>query len=190
MPILAIAIAVVLRLDEPLLHKASERIDVREQLGAVWAVVGRSRPLRPAVLALVLGGALMMIIWEFHQLWLVDAVAPLAAYGPFMAALFLTDGLGGWLASRVTPGRSGTGMILGGALLTGATLLAAPLPLAVSLVLIPILIGALSMLRIVLCGILHDHVPSHVRASVMSGVSSLTWMLFTPAALVYGAIAA
>jgi hypothetical protein len=78
---------------------------------------------------------------------------------------------------------------LGGALLTGATVLAAPLPLAAALVLIPILIGTLSMLRIVLSGILHDHVPSQVRAGVLSGVSSLTWMLFTPAALVYGAMA-
>lgn len=57
-----------------------------------------------------------------------------------MAAVFLTDGIGGWLAGRVTPGRGETGMILGGALLTGATV--------------------------------------------------LTWMLFTPAALVYGATAA
>ena len=143
-PCSAVAIVVVPdRLEDLCLNRTLDQSASGEQFGAVWAVVCRSRALRRAIFALVIGGALMMIIWEFHQLWLVDAVAPVAAYGPFMAALFLTDGLGGWLAGRVTPGRRWSGMILGGALLAGATLLAAPLPLAAAVVLIPILIGAI-----------------------------------------------
>jgi len=74
------------------------------------------------------------------------------------------------------------------------TAAAAVLTVATSLIVVTIAQIVLALLMVA-CGIhvtrlLHDEIPSAVRAGVASGVSSVSWLVFLPIALCFGLIGA
>lgn len=187
-PLVLAAMVILTRFREPVLHRAADRIRLRDQLQLVWQAVGRARRVRAVVAFLVVNSALMTIFWEFHQLWLVNQTASLALYGPFVAALFVADGAGGWLAGRIAARRPVAVCAAAGVLLGGGALLIGDPPAGLSVVTIAAMLGASSLAAIVMSNLMHHRVSSNVRAGVFSGISSLSWVLFIPAALAFGGL--
>jgi hypothetical protein len=112
--------------------------------------------------------------------------APAALFGPYWAALVSTLGVGGYLKSKLDLDRRALVIVL--ALVGPAAALALTQTRSLAAV-----IGAQAALALVLALIgihagrlLHDGVPSTIRAGVSSGVGTLSWMLFLPFSLVLG----
>jgi hypothetical protein len=79
-----------------------------------------------------------------------------------------------------------------GPLWIGGVIVAASVAMSISrhlVVIIPAqvaLVLVLMVLSVQLTGLLHAAVPSTIRAGVASGVSTLTWLVFLPFAVVFG----
>jgi Putative zinc-finger len=107
-------------------------------------------------------------------------------FGPYWAALVSTLGIGGYLASKLDLDRPAAVIVL--------AVIAAPASLALSQIgSLGAVIAAQTALALVLAIIaihagrlLHDGVPSTIRAGVSSGVGTFSWMLFLPFSLVFG----
>jgi predicted MFS family arabinose efflux permease len=181
-PLVGLAILAFLRFHEPRLHQAAERVSLRSHIALTFRTMITSR----AVVRVLLLVALAQAVFEFGPLWLVAVAAPAALYGPYWAALVSTLGIGGLLAGKLHVERR---LIL-------AVLII--LSLAAALLLtwtrsLTVLISAQVMLALVLAivgihasRLLHDAVPSSIRAGVSSGAGTITWVLFIPFSLVFG----
>jgi hypothetical protein len=145
--------------------------------------------VRRVLLLAALTALISQAIFEFGPLWLVALHAPAAAFGPYWALLVATLGAGGYLAARLHLDRRAT------ALGVAALLAAAPILLATSHAVV-VIAAAQTLLQLMLAitgiragRLLHDAVPSHIRAGVSSGAGTFSWMLFLPFSLGFGALA-
>jgi hypothetical protein len=109
-------------------------------------------------------------------------------YGPFWAGLVATLGIGGLLAGRLNlskpPAAIGVAvvMVLACLVMTSShNLLALTLAMIVLALLVVVAIIHVSRL-------MHDAVASTIRTGVASGISAVSWLLFTPFALSFGAV--
>jgi hypothetical protein len=185
-PIIAVAIVAFLRFNEPRLHRAADPVALRAHVALTFRTMTRQREVRRVILLAALVALLSQAVFEFGPLWLVALDAPAALFGPYWAALVSTLGVGGYLASKLDLGRRATVLplaLLGPAAAlalsqTGslAAVIGAQVVLALSLAIIGIHAGRL----------LHDGVPSTIRAGVSSGVGTFSWMLFLPFSLGFG----
>jgi predicted MFS family arabinose efflux permease len=177
-----------LRFREPRLHRASEPSPLRRHVATTFATLTRQRRLVPIITLSVLAAVLLQAVFEFGPLWLVAVSAPAVLFGPYWAGLVSTHGLGGLLAGRLDFTRPATLLGVGGLI----TLAALTLTAARGILLITaaqIVLGLLLMaITVHVSQLLHDAVPSTVRAGVASGVSTLTWLVFLPFSLVFGAV--
>jgi hypothetical protein len=115
--------------------------------------------------------------------------APAFLFGPHGAGLLASFGLGGLLGGRVRSVErlSSTAVVAGAMTLSSLVLVTAHDPVAATIAQV-VLASLLVALSISFTRLLHDAIPSNVRAGVSSAVGSLTWMAFLPFALVFGAI--
>jgi Major Facilitator Superfamily len=163
-PFAALAVVAYLRFAEPRLHKADERVPLRDHIAVTYRTITR----RGAVLPLIILGALtsltLQVIFEFGPLWLVALAAPAVLFGPYWASLVSTGGLGGLLAGkiRMTEPKSVLAVV--------ALMLAASVVLNTSGWVIAV-IGAQVILALLVGivgihagAVLHDAVPSAIRA--------------------------
>ena len=186
LPFVAIAIAAFLRFDEPRLHRAAEPVALRRHIALTYRTMIREPGVRQVMLLAAFVGLLSQAVFEFGPLWLVALAAPAALFGPYWAGLVSTLGIGGYLTSKLNLERRVTVTLLAFAAPAAAfaltqtrslaAVIAAQTALALLLVIISIRAGKL----------LHDGVPSNVRAGVSSGVGTLSWLLFLPFSLVFG----
>jgi MFS family permease len=188
-PLVALAIIGFLRFEEPQLYKAAERVTLRSHIALTFRTMITSGAVLRVLLLTASAGLLSQAVFEFGPLWLVALTAPAVLYGPYWAALVSTLGVGGLVISKLRLER----------LLVLAVLVI--LSLAAALLLswnrsLPIVITAQVALALVLAIIgihagrlLHDAVPSSIRAGVSSGAGTLTWLLFLPFSLVFGWVA-
>jgi MFS family permease len=186
LPFVAIAIAAFLRFDEPRLHRAAEPVALRRHIALTYRTMIREPGVRQVLLLAAFVGLLSQAVFEFGPLWLVVLAAPAALFGPYWAGLVSTLGIGGYLTSKLNLERRVTVTLLAFAAPAAAfaltqtrslaAVIAAQTALALLLVIISIRAGKL----------LHDGVPSNVRAGVSSGVGTLSWLLFLPFSLVFG----
>jgi hypothetical protein len=142
------------------------------------------------LLLVAAGGLLSQAVFEFGPLWLVALEAPAVLYGPYWAVLVSTLGVAGLLIGKLNLERR----LMLALLMTVSLVTALLLTWTRSL---PLLMAAQVVLALVLAIIgihasrlLHDVVPSSVRAGVSSGGGTLTWLLFLPFSLVFGWVAA
>ncbi len=185
-PFVALAIVAFLRFDEPRLHRSAEPVALRAHVALTFRTLTRQSDVRRVVLLAALVAVLSQAVFEFGPLWLVALDAPAALYGPYWAALVSTLGVGGYIMSKLDLDRrtavfalallgpaAGLALVQTGSL---AVVIGGQVVLALSSAVIGIRAGRL----------LHDGVPSAVRAGVASGVGTFSWMLFLPFSLVLG----
>ena len=188
-PFVALAVVAFLRFDEPRLHRSAEPVALRRHVALTFRTMTRQPDVRRIMLLAALVALLSQAVFEFGPLWLVAVDAPAALFGPYWAALVSTLGIGGYLASKLDLDRRAAVIVLA-ALAPAASLalsqtgslvavIAAQTALALLLAIIAIHAGRL----------LHDGVPSAIRAGVSSGVGTVSWMLFLPFSLVFGRFA-
>jgi Major Facilitator Superfamily/Putative zinc-finger len=177
------------RFDEPRLHRAAEPLALRHHVsGTIRAMTGIPSVRRVLLLA-ALTALLSQAVFEFGPLWLVALHAPAAAFGPYWAVLVATLGAGGYLAARLHVGRRRSALAVAGTIVISAVLLATNHSIVVIAVAQTVLQLMLAITGIHAGRLLHDAVPSNIRAGVSSGAGTLSWVLFLPFALGFGALA-
>jgi len=177
------------RFRESRLHRAAEPLALRRHVvTTVRAMTGIPRVRRVLLLA-ALTALLSQAIFEFGPLWLVALHTPAAAYGPYWALLVATLGAGGYLATRLPLG-SGSFALAVGAILTAAPILLVTTHSVVAVAATQtVLLLTLAVTAIHAGRLLHDAVPSSIRAGVSSGAGTFSWVLFLPFSLGFGAVA-
>ena len=187
-PFALLSILAYLRFREPRLHRAGDRTSLRRHLAVVYTALAVRTHLLEIVTLIVLTSLILQLVLEFGPLWLVALGAPALVYGPFWAGLMASLGLGGLLAGRLsfdrrtTVGVVVTLMILASLALTVSTNLAVVTSAQVVLAAL-IVVASIHVSRR-----MHDAVPSTVRSGVASGVSSISWLVFLPIAMVFGLV--
>jgi hypothetical protein len=141
------------------------------------------------LLLAALTALLSQAVFEFGPLWLVELDAPPAAYGPYWALLVATLGVGGYLAGRLHLDRTLPVLVLAGLLVVMPVVLATARILPVVAVAQTVLALVLATVGIHAGRLLHDAVPSAIRAGVSAGAGTFSWVLFLPFSLVFGALA-
>jgi MFS family permease len=189
-PLVGLAVIGFLRFEEPRLHQAAERVTLRSHIALTFRTMITSRVVLCVLLLVAAGGLLSQAVFEFGPLWLVALEAPAVLYGPYWAVLVSTLGVAGLLIGKLNLERR----LMLALLMTVSLVTALLLTWTRSL---PLLMAAQVVLALVLAIIgihasrlLHDVVPSSVRAGVSSGGGTLTWVLFLPFSLVFGWVAA
>jgi hypothetical protein len=188
LPFVLVSTACLIAFREPRLHHTGETRSLRQHVAVTLGVLGHDRRLLPVAALLVLKSILTQAVFEFGPLWLVDADAGAAAFGPSWAGLMASLGLGGVLAGRLrldsSRGVLGFGAVLVG---TAATLLVGTNVVVVTIVQV-VAAATTVIIGIHLTRVLHDAVPSEVRSGVASGVGAATWEIFLPFAVGFGAV--
>jgi hypothetical protein len=185
-PLIGLAIIGFLRFHEPRLNQAAERVTLRSHVALTVKTMITSRAVLRVLLLTATAGLLSQAVFEFGPLWLVALAAPAVLYGPYWAALVSTLGIGGLLIGKLPLERR----LMVAVLIIGSLATALVLTLTHSL---PVVIAAQVVLALALAIIgihasrlLHDSVPSSIRAGVSSGAGTLTWVIFLPFSLVFG----
>lgn len=189
LPFVAIAVAAFLRFDEPRLNRAAEPVAWRAHVALTYRTMIREPGVRQVMLLAALVGLLSQAVFEFGPLWLIALAAPAALFGPYWAAIVSTLGIGGYLTSKVNLDRRVTVSLLALATPAAAVALTLTRSLAAVIAAQTVLALLLAVISIRAGKLLHDGVPSNVRAGVSSGVGTLSWMLFLPFSLVFGWVA-
>jgi MFS family permease len=188
-PLVALAIIGFLRFNEPRLHKAAERVNLRSHVALTFRTMITSRAVLRVMFLVAAAGLLAQAVFEFGPLWLVAQAAPAALYGPYWAALVSTFGVAGLLIGKLNLERRLLVAVLIILSLAAALLLTWTSSLGV-LVAAQVVLGlGLAIIGIHAGRLLHDAVPSSIRAGVSSGAGTLTSVLFLPFSLVFGWVA-
>jgi MFS family permease len=174
-PLVALAIIGFLRFNEPRLHKAAERVNLRSHVALTFRTMITSRAVLRVMFLVAAAGLVAQAVFEFGPLWLVAQAAPAALYGPYWAALVSTFGVAGLLIGKLN--------------LERRLLLAVLIILSLGAALLLTLTSSLAIIGIHAGRLLHDAVPSSIRAGVSSGAGTLTSVLFLPFSLVFGWVA-
>ena len=186
LPFAALSVLAYVRFDEPRLNRAAPR----EPLGRHVALTLRTVTERGALLPVVILGALTaliaQVVFEFGPLWLVALAAPAVLYGPYWAGLVSTLGVGGLLAERVQLNRPSVAAVFVAIMVAAGTVLTVSSSLPVVIAAQVVLALLIAVAGIHVSTLVNDAVPSEIRAGVVSGVSTLSWIGFLPFALVFG----
>ncbi len=186
LPFVVVAIVAFLRFDEPRLHQASERVALRSHVALTYRTLVRDPGIRQVVLLGALVGLLSQAVFEFGPLWLVALTAPAALFGPYWAAIVATLGIGGYLSGKLDLDHRAVVSVLAIASPAAAIVMTATRSLAAVIVAQVLLALLLAIIGIRAGKLLHDGVPSNLRAGVSSGVGTFSWLLFLPFSLVFG----
>lgn len=185
-PLVSAAAIAFVRLREPQLHRAAERVSYRRQAIVTLRALTARPELRRVVLLAALTAMAAQVIFEFGPLWLVSVHAPSGLYGPYWAALVSTVGVGAWLTSRLDFGRTWVGAAMCVAPVLAALVLvaASALPIVIAMQVLVALVAAIVGVRASF--LMHDAIEAGIRAGVSSGASTLAWITFVPLSLVFG----
>jgi MFS family permease len=185
-PLVGLAIIAFLRFHEPRLHQAAERVTLRSHIALTFRTMITSRTVLRVLLLVAAAGLLTQAVFEFGPLWLVEQGAPAVLYGPYWAVLVSTFGIAGLLIAKLNLERRLMLAVLIILSLTASLLLTWTRSLTV-LVAAQVVLGlVLAIIGIHAGRLMHDAVPSSIRAGVSSGAGTMTWMLFLPFSLVFG----
>ncbi|MFH5231832.1 MFS transporter [Antrihabitans spumae] len=185
-PIAALSIVALLRFREPQLHRAGEPAALRAHVALTITTITRRCRLLPIIVLGMLTALVTQVVFEFGPLWLGALDASPVLYGPLWAGLIASLGLGGLLAGRLQFDRAAHLVPL-----VAVMIVAAIVPATVHNIAAVTCAQVALAVVVVAAGIhasklLHDEVPSTIRTGVASGVSTLTWVVFLPLALVFG----
>jgi hypothetical protein len=185
-PLIGLAIIGFLRFREPRLNQPAERETLRSHIALTLKTMITSRAVLRVLLLVATAGLLSQAVFEFGPLWLVAMAAPAVLYGPYWAVLVSTLGIGGLLIGKLHLERRLMVAALIILSLATALLLTWTGTLPVVITAQVVLALALAIIGIHASRLLHDAVPSSIRAGVSSGAGTLTWVIFLPFSLVFG----
>jgi hypothetical protein len=188
-PFVAVSAVVFLRFQEPQLHRAAEPVAIRQHIAVTFGAMTRIPRVRRMLLLAALTALLSTALFEFGPLWLVALHAPAAAYGPYWALLVATLAVGGWLIAKIRLDQPIVVVIIAGLLIASSVLLALTHLLLLIAAAQTVLALLLAIIGIHAGRLLHDTVPSNIRAGVSSGAGTFSWLLFLPFSLVFGTFA-
>lgn len=187
-PLALISIIALLRFREPQLHKAEVAVPIKEHTIETFKAVLQKGRLLPILIVLVLVTSLTLILFEFNQLWLIALTAPIVIYGPANALLLSTSGLGGLAAGYLKMNKRGMMTLTVAVMLLsslGLVLFRATAAIVTSQVILGIgLVG----ITVIFTRLLHDDLPSKVRAGAASAASTLGTMICIPLSLGFGIV--
>lgn len=187
-PFMALAIVAILRFKEPQLHKAGDSTTLRSHLQVTYQTITRRGQLRAIIALAVLASLVTVTIIEFGPLWLVALAASAAVYGPHWAGLMSTFGLGSMLATRLRFDRWPTVTAVSGLTVLSSLALTTSRSIVVVTLAQIMLVLLMATASVHVTRLLHDAVPSAIRAGVASGVGAVSWIVFLPFALVFGLV--
>src|SRR2546421_8335822 len=124
----------------------------------------------------------------FGPLWQLALAAPVGLYGLANAAVLSAGGIGSWLSTRLTLAKPAT--IVGMAVLLVGSSLALVFVKSIVVVILAqgVLVAGGVGVSMVFTRLLHDSLPSRVRAGAASGVSALSSIAFVLFALLFGVV--
>ena len=187
-PLVAISLGALLTFREPHLHRSEGRTTLPSHLRAISQTLFQRGKTLPIVTVLLATSLLLSVIFEFGPLWQLALAAPVGLYGLANAAVLSAGGVGSRLAARLTPAKPAT--IVGMAVLLVASSLALVVVKSVVVVILAqgVLVAGGVGISMVFTRLLHDSLPSGVRAGAASGVSALSSMAFVLFALLFGVV--
>jgi len=183
LPFAVLYLVALTRFREPTLHRTGERVPLR-----TYSKLLDRRRLLPVAAATVMAAMLLQAVYEFGPLWLVTLRADAGYYGPFWALLVGMLGVGGLLAGRLRLERLSSTVVAVLVMVAACLTMTTSRNLAALTIAMTALTFLLVAVGIHLSQLLHDAVPSAIRTGVASAVSAVSWLVFTPFALVFGAV--
>lgn len=182
--VLAIFALMVFR--EPTLHRQNAHGLIGAHLKATFKTIARRGNVFWIVVCMVIIAALSRIMFELDQLWLLAVALPVVAYGPVNALILSSIGTSGALASRIKH-REQFIVAVGLVLCAAAVALLFRQREVIVVAEVTALITLLT-LNIILGKLLHDTMPSNVRAGASSVVGTMGYLLFLPIGILFGQI--
>jgi MFS family permease len=171
---------------EPKLHKAEAPEPVFTQVSKTFAAVLRRRTVLPVMVMSILLSIMLYMLLEFSQVWLIELGTPTAIFGVVNAVILTSLGLGGLLAGWRQLGQ--------GSLLTlvAAGLVICAFVMSLWQELAPVVASQVVFCTLIVAGsvvftrLLHDQLPSSVRAGASSAVNTMSRLVIIPLALLFG----
>jgi predicted MFS family arabinose efflux permease len=188
LPFAVTGLLVLARFREPTLHRQQERTPIRAHLKLTWRTVSGQPRIATIVVASVVVGASMQLVFEFGPLWLLALGVATVVFGPYTAAMTTTLGTGGVLAAALHLDRRGSAAAVATALVVSALVLVFGTTGWLVIAAQVVLIALFAAMAVHLSRLLHDAVPSSMRTGVASGVSTLSWLTFLPSSLLFGVL--
>jgi predicted MFS family arabinose efflux permease len=187
-PFALVSIVPLVLFKEPELHKKHAAALLTHHVRDTFRAVTQKGQVVYVVSALVLLSATSYALFEFAQLWMIALAMPVAAFGLANGLLLGTIGVGGvltsWLKLHRQRAMQMTLLCMGMAGIGLAVWRSAVPVVALQLV----LSAGATALVVVFTGMLHDALPSQVRAGASSAVSTLTRVIIIPLALLFGLV--
>jgi len=184
-PLCLISIVALWIFHEPKIHRNKQTVSLRSQLSATHVALN-NQTMVPVVISLVIRAILAYCIFEFSQLWLLALHTQTIYYGLASAFVLSSLGLGGFLVHRFHLDRRIPLLLTLGIMVAsciGLILFRHTEMIVISQL---ILATGLIALYILFSSMLHDNVPSSIRASAASATSTIGRFFIIPTALLIG----
>lgn len=188
-PSAIISIVALIVFKEPQLHKSEVAAPIIKHVQSTFKAILNNRKIAIVMIVLILLSVITYMLFEFSQLWLLALAVPTVLYGPSNAALLASIGIGGVAAGYFKIYRypimifvlvlmlaGGIGLVL---FRTTSLIVASQVVLSTS---------AIGISVVFKNRMLHDSLPSSVRAGSASAVSTITRIFIIPLALLFGFI--
>ncbi|HEY8999157.1 MAG TPA: MFS transporter [Candidatus Saccharimonadales bacterium] len=170
---------------EPKEHKQGEAPLVGAHLKIIFQSIARKGDVFWIVLTLILATANIRLMFEFDQLWLIALALPVLLYGPVNALLLTSISSGGMIAGSLKQPYT---IFAAGIILVMSSLCLLTRQRLLIIIAQTILLTGYLAFQVVFGKYLHDTLPSKIRVGASSVVTTVGYVLFLPAAFVFGEI--
>jgi len=185
-PLVLVSIIALWCFKEPTLHKSEISEPIIKHIKTTFGAVFQKGRLLQIVAIMAIMGVLVQFSLEFGQLWLVALLAPVFLYGPANAALMAAYGFGGVAAERIQIFQIKILYPIVALMIASSLTLVFVKQAIVDIIALFVLTFFGLGLGVIFTKLLHDALPSKVRAGASSAVSTTSWLIFLPFALLFG----
>ena len=187
-PLVAISLGALIAFQEPHLHHHEGRTSLSSHLLAIAQVLFQPGKIRHIVIVLLVTSLLLSAIFEFGPMWQLALAAPVGIYGLANAAVLSAGGVGTLLAPRLALSKPAPIAGVAGLLVASSLALVVVKSTLVVILAQAVLVAGGVGISMVFTRLLHDALPSQVRAGAASGVSALSSVAFVLFSLLFGLV--
>ena len=168
-PLVAMSLGALLSFQEPHLHHSEGRTSLSRHVRAIsQTLFQRGKTLR-IVTVLLATSLLLSVIFEFGPLWQLALAVPVGIYGLANATVLSAGGIGSLLSARLTLAKPATIVGVAGLLVVSSLALVFVKSVVVVILAQGVLVAGGVGVSMVFTRLLHDSLPSGVRAGAASG---------------------